>query len=416
MSILKIYPRHSIRMNLSTFAIAMRQLLAKNFINEKNIETFEQEFASYIGINYAVTVPSCRVGIYLGLKNSGFLERDEVIMSAYTFKGVLFAVKAAGLKPVFVDINDNDCNIDESAIEEKITKRTKAILISHMYGVPCAMDKIVDIASRHNLDIIEDVALACGAEYKNKKIGSFGKFGVFSFGMGKNLSCFGGGMVTTDDLHLYNVLKQETMRFPFPRRYQAFLKVAKYFVFYMLTSDPIFKFITFPIIFIASIFNKKYFDNAFEENVTLEKFKDSIRNCHGYTPLQAVIGMHQLKTLDAYNKRISDNAAEYDRLLPDNIRLKNRFKHSNINSTRYHYIIRARDTFRFRKSLHFCGIDTQPDDMSDCSALNGHSEGDSTYLNTVKALKEIIEIPNNVKLKEKDLRYISGVIKKYLLI
>ena len=124
---------------------------------------------------------------------------DEVITTAFTFVATAEAIGIVGAKPVFVDIDADTFNIDPAKIEEAITPNTKAIIPVHLYGQPCDMDRIMDIAKRHNLRVIEDCCQAIGSSYKGQKVGTFGDFGCYSFYPTKNLGTMGdGGLITTN--------------------------------------------------------------------------------------------------------------------------------------------------------------------------------------------------------------------------
>lgn len=126
-------------------------------------------------------------------------EGDEVIVPSYTFVSTVNAFMLRGAKPVFVDIRGDTKNIDENLIEEKITKKTKAIFPVHYAGVSCEMDKILDIAKRHNLFVVEDAAQGVGAKYKDKYLGTLGTFGCYSFHETKNYTCGEGGALVIND-------------------------------------------------------------------------------------------------------------------------------------------------------------------------------------------------------------------------
>jgi perosamine synthetase len=173
----------------------------------KWVEEFEKEFARYIGTKYAVQTTSGTTAIHLALLSLGIGEGDEVITTPLTFIATSSAILYTSAKPVFVDIDEKTFNIDPDLIEEKITKRTKAILLVHLYGLPADMTSIKKIAKKHHLKIIEDAAQAHGALFKNKKIGSIGNLGCFSFYATKNMTTGEGGMVTTNSFKLAQKLK-----------------------------------------------------------------------------------------------------------------------------------------------------------------------------------------------------------------
>jgi perosamine synthetase len=171
------------------------------------INKFEDEFAKFVGTKYALTVANGTAGLHLALASLGIKEGDEVIVPDLTFIATANAVKYTGATPIFADIDKETWCISVEDIERKITPRTKAIIPVHLYGHPADMDPIMKIAKRYNLYIIEDCAEAHGAEYKGKKVGSFGHCGVFSFYGNKIITTGEGGMITTNDEKLYEKAK-----------------------------------------------------------------------------------------------------------------------------------------------------------------------------------------------------------------
>ncbi|PIP13352.1 MAG: UDP-4-amino-4,6-dideoxy-N-acetyl-beta-L-altrosamine transaminase [bacterium (Candidatus Stahlbacteria) CG23_combo_of_CG06-09_8_20_14_all_40_9] len=160
---------------------------------------FEELFREYVNSKYAVALSSCTAGLHLALLAIGVSEGNEVITTPYTFAATSNVIIHSSAIPVFVDIDEETLNIDPDKIEEKITERTKAIMPVHIGGRPCDMDKIMEIARRHNLYVIEDAAHAVGTIYKEMKIGSIGDLTSFSFHAVKNMTTAEGGMITTDN-------------------------------------------------------------------------------------------------------------------------------------------------------------------------------------------------------------------------
>ena len=166
------------------------------------VEKFEKEFAKYIGTKYAVQTTSGTTALHLSLLSLGIGKGDEVITTPFTFVATSNAILYTGAKPVYVDIDEKTFNINFTQIEKKVTKKTKAILLVHLYGLPAEMYEIMKIAHKHHLYVIEDAAQAHGAVYRNKKVGSIGTLGCFSFYATKNMTTGEGGMVTTNNLKL----------------------------------------------------------------------------------------------------------------------------------------------------------------------------------------------------------------------
>jgi dTDP-4-amino-4,6-dideoxygalactose transaminase len=165
-----------------------------------NVEQFEQEFAAYCGVGHCIGVASGLDAILLSLKAFDFEPGSEVLVPSNTYIATILAVLQAGLKPVLVEPDIHTYNIDPGNIEEKISKKTVALIVVHLYGKVCDMDPIMEIVQRRDLKLIEDCAQAHGATYKGKKAGAFGHCAAFSFYPTKNLGAFGdGGAVLTDD-------------------------------------------------------------------------------------------------------------------------------------------------------------------------------------------------------------------------
>ena len=171
------------------------------------VKQFEDSFSKYCDCKYGVAVCNGTVAIHLALVALGIGKGDEVIIPSFTMIATAFAVCYTGATPVFVDADKDTWNIDVDKIEEKITDKTKAIIPVHIFGNPCEMDRITEIANKHNLFVIEDAAEAHGAEYKGKKTGSFSDISCFSFFANKNITTGEGGMVVMNNEDNYKKAK-----------------------------------------------------------------------------------------------------------------------------------------------------------------------------------------------------------------
>jgi perosamine synthetase len=163
------------------------------------VASFEEEFSKIVSRRNCIAVNSGTSGLHLALSAIGINKGDEVIVPSFTFAATANTVSLTGATPIFADIDPHTFNISPSAIESAITPRTKAILPVHLYGQTAAMDKIMEIASRHNLLVVEDSAQAHLAAFNGTPAGAFGLAGVFSFYPTKNMTSGEGGMITTAD-------------------------------------------------------------------------------------------------------------------------------------------------------------------------------------------------------------------------
>lgn len=179
-----------------------------HFILGPNVAALEKEIAAYSGVKYALGVASGTDALFLSLKALGIGHGDEVIVPALTFFATAEAVSYTGAVPVFVDVDSETHNLNTAKIEKVVTKKTKAIIPVHLWGLSADMDKIKAIAKKHGLFIIEDCAQAFGADYNGSKVGSLGDAGCFSFFPTKNLGAYGdGGIVTTNSEEILEKLK-----------------------------------------------------------------------------------------------------------------------------------------------------------------------------------------------------------------
>lgn len=163
------------------------------------VKEFESKFAEYVGCPGGTCVPNGTIALLVAMKAVGVGYGDEVLVTPYSFIASASSIIQANAVPVFVDIDPETYNIDPAKIEAAITDKTKAIMAVHIAGLPCDMDSIMDIARRHNLKVVEDCAQAHGAEWRGKRVGSFGDAGAFSFQASKNLTAGEGGIVVSCD-------------------------------------------------------------------------------------------------------------------------------------------------------------------------------------------------------------------------
>jgi dTDP-4-amino-4,6-dideoxygalactose transaminase len=179
---------------------AVRQVLMSKWLSYGIVtEQFERRFSDYLGVKHAIAVASGSAALHLACLAAGVMPGDEVIVPSLTFAATANSVLYCGAKPVFADVTSlEDLNISPLSIAERITPRTKAIIVLHYGGYPANMSVIMEIARQHNLTVIEDAAHAPGARYGSKKCGAIGDIGCFSFFANKNLVTGEGGMVVTD--------------------------------------------------------------------------------------------------------------------------------------------------------------------------------------------------------------------------
>ena len=186
---------------------AVRVLRSGMVIQGPEVAAFEQEFAELVGGRHCVAVNSGTSALHLALMAMGIGPGDEVIVPSFSFAATANAVRLVGAEPVFVDIEAGSFCLDPDAVEAAISSRTVAIMPVHLYGHPAAMDRLMPLAERHGLAVVEDAAQAHGASLNGQPVGAFGTTGCFSFYPTKNMHTLEGGMITTGDAQLARTLR-----------------------------------------------------------------------------------------------------------------------------------------------------------------------------------------------------------------
>lgn len=179
--------------------MVLASLNGNNHAFGPNCVAFEKEFAAWNGNKYAITTNSGTAALHMGIVACGCGTGDEVIVPAYSWSSSATCILQHNCVPVFVDIDYATINIDPTKIEKAITKKTRAIIVVHLHGLPVEMDKIMAIANKHKIKVIEDACQGHGGIYKGKKVGTWGHCAAFSFNQNKNLCSGEGGMFVTDD-------------------------------------------------------------------------------------------------------------------------------------------------------------------------------------------------------------------------
>ena len=182
----------------------------------KWVEVFEEEFKKYLGVKYAFSFNSGRSALMAILDSLGLPRGSEVLVQAFTCNAAVNPILWADLEPVYVDCDLETFTMDAEDLKRKISPKSKVLMVQHTFGLPAAMDELGVIAQKNNLVLIEDCAHALGAEYRGRKVGTFGKAAFFSFSRDKVISCVYGGMVTTNDDVMAQNLKRYQEKIGYP--------------------------------------------------------------------------------------------------------------------------------------------------------------------------------------------------------
>jgi len=343
---------------------------------------FEKRFGEYVGSRYALGLSSCTAGLYLALEVVGVDARSEVITTPMTFPSTANVIVHHRAKPIFVDIEKETMNIDPEKIESKITPKTKVIVPVHLAGRPCKMDKIMEIAERKHLYVIEDAAHAIETKYRSQKVGIIGDVTVFSFYVTKNLVTGEGGMATTDNTEWAEEMRVKSLHG------------------------------------ISTSAWKRYSSEGFQPYETI---------CPGYkfnmTDIQASLGLHQLKRLEdnlkirerhwrRYNEAFSRIPEISIPIEEDNIRHARHLytillslERLNISRNRFIIALKAEN---IGTGVHFTALHLHPYYKN----TFGFRQGD--FPNAEYISDRTVSLPMSPKLTEKDVDDVIAAVKKVI--
>jgi len=280
-----------------------------------HVEAFEQEFAAFLGSGHVRTCSTeyGRMALYFILESMDLPPGSEIIVPALTFWVVPEIARVAGLTPVFADIDPATFTLSPKAMERAITPRTRAVLPTHLYGLACDMDPILELAQRHDLKVIEDCAHSLGATYKGRMVGTLGDASFFSFQAFKPLNTYGGGLAWTRDADL--AARVATMAdgeaWPTEKRVEAILNTGKWQ--HTFIRPKVFTYSLFPLWYAASFVNAKPEERFWESVRALNPLPSHYRG--RFTNVQAAMGRAGLKRLPEFIERTRRHARKLDELL-----------------------------------------------------------------------------------------------------
>ena len=278
------------------------------FIHGPHISQFEAAFAGRAGLTpeHAITASYGRMAFYYILKALDLPAGSEIILPALTFWVVPELARVAGYKVAFADVDPATFTIDPAALERAITSETRAVVPTHLYGLPCDMEAIMAIARRHDLRVVEDCAHALGATFCDRPVGTFGDAGFFSFQTLKPLNCYGGGLALVSDAGLAHRVRAraEAERWPDAKRIENRLLVGK--AQRIFIRPAVFTVSAFPILWVSSLIGANPDVYLWEDIRSLAPLPDSYTE--RFPNVQAAIGLAGLDHLDTWTERTRRHA------------------------------------------------------------------------------------------------------------
>lgn len=283
------------------------------FIQGPQIAEFERAFEQRAGRGTAISAAYGRIAFYYILKALDLPAGSEIIFPSLTFWVVPELAKVAGLNVVFADVDPRTFNIDPASVERLITDKTRAVVPTHLYGLPCDMDRILDIASRHNLIVLEDCAHALGAAYKGRPVGTFGTGALFSFQTLKPLNCYGGGLALVQDPAIAARVRQIVDALPWPSQKRVTDRLLTGRLQRIFIKPWVFSISLFPILWVSALIDANPDVFLWEKIRSLHPLPDQYTE--RFPNVQAAIGLEALKRLDGWTAQVQANARYMDGVL-----------------------------------------------------------------------------------------------------
>ena len=378
------------------------------------VRKFEERFAQYHGVKNAISASYGRMAFYYILQALELPRGSEIIFPALTFWVVPEMARILGFRPVFVDIDPLTFNMDPATLTSAITSNTRVIVPTHLYGQPCEMDPIVDIAKAHDLFIVEDCAHALGATYKGRKVGTFGKAAFFSFQMLKPLNSYGGGIAITNDSELAQRIRMQAEAEPWPGARDVFQKIVLGNLQRKLIGPYGFTFTMFLAFYIASFFGDYDLSRYLWEKIRpLDPLPKSYRR--RYSNAQAMLGAAMLDKIDAFNALNRTHAERLTAGLSGLAAIQPPAAPPHTSSVYYQYCIRASDPETLKQRAIRRGIDIEIMHVDICNKLDLFAPC-APGCPAAEATAHTLQLPVYAGLTEKDLDRIIRVIRSSVLL
>jgi dTDP-4-amino-4,6-dideoxygalactose transaminase len=315
----------------------------------------------------AVSASYGRVAFYYLLKALDLPPGGEVILPALTFWVVPEMVRVAGLTPVFADIDPATFNLDPDALERCITDRTVAVVPTHLYGLPCRMDRILSIAHRRGLKVIEDCAHAFGARFEDRQAGTMGDAAFFSFQTLKPLNTYGGGMAVARDPEVLAHVRAQAEAEPWPSHERVTNRLKVGAAQRIFSRPPVFTFTAYPALLIASIYKARPDVYLWEKIRPLDPMPDSYRE--RYTNVQAAIGLASLERIDGWTAATRAHARIMDAALTGLPGVRVPEVPAGAEHVYYQYCVYTPDRDALVRKALWRGIDVETLHVDVCSSL-----------------------------------------------
>ena len=409
---LKHIPRGIIYHKLSYDFINIFRVLFSKLNNENLIKKFEDKFAKYNDSKFCVAFPFARMGIYYSLKAKNFPQNSEIIMPPITIKAILDVVLATGLKPIFVDINENDFSYNLADLKSKINENTKSILISYLYGIVPDVDEIIKLSKENDLYILEDFSQCLNGNQDDVKTGNFGDVGIYSSSTTKTLDTYGGGLCVTNNSSTYKKLLEYQSSQLKTNRVVLFKKIVQDFVRNLVTNIVFFNLITIWLLKLLDLLNKNDTVKYVGSRSTEKNSKFPKEYFYKFSSFQAKIGLETISDVNIYDSKRIQNVDFINKNLTTSTNKINTQNNKNVY-WQYLFIFDKNDRKKIVDTFKKNKVDTAQTSLPLLPYMEDYGFNQETP--TAKKIHENgYFIPSYHRLNNKDLLRISSAVDDIL--
>jgi dTDP-4-amino-4,6-dideoxygalactose transaminase len=374
------------------------------------IEEFERAFEQRLGGGRAVTTSYGRMAFFHILQALELPIGSEIVIPALTFWVIPELARTAGLRPVFADIDPTTFTLDPAALERAITSNTRAIVPTHLYGLPCDMDAIMTIARRHRLAVIEDCAHALGATYRGQQVGTFGDAALFSFQTLKPLNAFGGGLAVVHDPAVAGRLKDAVRALPWPDESRVLnrFKIANLQRFF--THPAVFTMSGFPILWTASWWGASPDVYLWEPIRRLDPLPPNY--IERFPNVQAAIALAGLAFLNRWTAATRTHAHAIDEALEGAANIQRPTTPADRTHVYYQYCVYGPDRDELVRRCIRRGVDIDTLHVDVCTEISLFADLDHASAPGANRAAEAVQIPVYASLTDRQIRRIARTVRR----
>ncbi len=362
-------PRRCVNLPPGTFKALIGAVVGNRVQQGPQLAEFCRRFGQWLQVPHVFGASSGRSAFQLALEALDLEKGSEIIFPAFTFPVMPLVAKMLGYRPIFCDVDPHTYNAGPEHMEPKITEITGAILATHLFGQPCPIGAIVELARKHHIRVLEDCAHACGVRIEERHAGTFGDIGIFSFAEGKNMPCFGGGAIATADENIARRAAEILSKAIMPAKAELLKNAISVWAKWLLTRPALFGLTAYPALRLKLALGRPLMDSAVGEEL-LDDFLSSNPGVSRLANLQAAIGLLHLPHIDRFNQGARRNARLLTEILGE-VPGVNAPSAAAGDHIYVYYPLSVDSALRddLRRFLLKHGIDSKKTDMADCAHL-----------------------------------------------